>query len=695
MPESTRERRRTGRKLTAEALTEIGASLTDVDWRLLHWLLRYPLQRADDLMVGVGRWASRATVYRHVQALKAKGLVESVLPKTPGTGKRLYYLSNLGLYLLARHLEKPARQLARKWQADEVGLLRLLPRLPTLLVLQEVVNGLVDYAADAMTTQGRRPRLVRWNWQRDVTHRFLFREQNMRFFADGVIALCVRTQQSESSMQDQWYGLFILSTELDDEQLMRLRLERLVCWKESPERWSFYQHMLPVLILARSQRQRDHWQRAVETTALKLRLDPLAGALACLPLGESTSVNPWLLNWRTLASDESCHLQDLLKPLPHKAFPPSLWLEEGEDEEPKARSPSSASAATVSSGTPTRLGRLLVGNVAERAAQVSQVAQDEMEDREVIALLGLRLTPCQWNILRLLLAHPLLSDQELADLLDIQRRSVRCSIYELHQLDCLEPMATEVGKRWHLCGRGLRLIAASSRLHIRNIAVESDDAAKRETSTLLQRGEAWLLQRIGHTAGIYGFFASLTQAARREPEQALSWWETGVVCERRYRVGEQWCNLRPDALAEFRVGSQQMRFWLEWDRGTMNARDLSVKFTSYASYIASRELAREGSVLPLLVCIVPDIAQERRMRRVALAKLTHTSGAVLWTTTAVLLKERGPLASIWLQGIPPRSQAAQSGSSLRQCLFDVIPTHDPNANHTLVALASLTADRHP
>jgi protein involved in plasmid replication-relaxation len=63
-----------------------------------------------------------------------------------------------------------------------------------------------------------------------------------------------------------------------------------------------------------------------------------------------------------------------------------------------------------------------------------------------------------------------------------------------------------------------------------------------------------------------------------------------VVCERRYRVGEQWYNLRPDALAEYRVGSQQMRFWWEWDLGTMNPRDLVVKFTSYAQYIASLQI---------------------------------------------------------------------------------------------------------
>ena len=51
----------------------------ELDWRLLHWLLRYPLQRADDLLVGVARWASRATVYRYLQGLEASGLVEGVV----------------------------------------------------------------------------------------------------------------------------------------------------------------------------------------------------------------------------------------------------------------------------------------------------------------------------------------------------------------------------------------------------------------------------------------------------------------------------------------------------------------------------------------------------------------------------------------------------------------------------------------
>jgi hypothetical protein len=136
----------------------------------------------------------------------------------------------------------------------------------------------------------------------------------MRLFADGVVALCIRTLQGDGSTLDRWYGLFLLTTELDDERLMRLRLERLLCWRESPERWSSYQHMLPVLILATSPRQREHWQHAVEAAALKLRLEPLAGALACLLPPERAHVNPWLLTWRTLSTAVSCHLQEVLRP---------------------------------------------------------------------------------------------------------------------------------------------------------------------------------------------------------------------------------------------------------------------------------------------------------------------------------------------------------------------------------------------
>jgi hypothetical protein len=102
----------------------------------------------------------------------------------------------------------------------------------------------------------------------------------------------------------------------------------------------------------------------------------------------------------------------------------------------------------------------------------------------------------------------------------------------------------------------------------------------------------------------------------------------------------------------------------------MNVRDLAIKFTSFVHYILSSEWAREGSQPPVLVCIVPDIARERRMQRVTQTSLTLAPGLVVWTTTDRLLHERGPLAPIWLQGITHPSHTLQPVGSHMQCLFD-------------------------
>ena len=363
------------------------------------------------------------------------------------------------------------------------------------------------------------------------------------------------------------------------------------------------------------------------------------------------------------STNHPSHLTDLLKSVPSAVFPPLLDVDEGEEETKQAGALPHASDASGPAKRPTRL---VVGNLARRAATITQ---SDLEEREVIALLGLRLTTYHWSILCLLLAHPLLSDEELARLQGFEQESVRSSLYTLHALGCLEPITTSAGKRWRLHERGRRSIAAANHFFLRNIAMWSKDETK---STLVQSGESWLLQNIQRTAGIYGFFADLAQAARRAPEQALRWWETGVTCERRYRVGEHWHNLRPDALAEYRVGQRPIRFWLEWDRGTMNARDLTVKFASYAHYLASREWARDGAMPPSLLCVAPELAQERRMQRVARSSFSSITGPVIWTTTAVLLREHGPLAPIWSPATPPSGHAAKAGGSLRGGVFETI-----------------------
>ncbi len=395
---------------------------------------------------------------------------------------------------------------------------------------------------------------------------------------------------------------------------------------------------------------------------MKLRLDPLRGALACLPKLESAHENPWRLPWRTLSTNHPCHLADLLRTLPSAVFPPFLQVDEGEEETQQTRGSLHASDAQGCAERPTRL---VVGNLARRATTITS---SNLEEREVIALLGLRLTPCHWSIMRLLLTHPLLSHDELAGLLGLELKSMHTAVSSLHALGCLEPISTSVGKRWRLCERGLRLISIENHLSLRHLVDQCDEEA--HPSPMVQLGVRWLLAHIQHTVGIYSFFATLAQGARQHPEQRMCWWETGAQCERRYRMGEQWHNLRPDAQAEFRAGSQPFRFWLEWARGTMNVRDLALKFDAYRHFVSSGEWAQERSRLPRLLCVAPDIAQELRMQRVAQARLTQTPRLGVWTTTGVLLQANGPSAPIWMQVTFQRNQPDKA-SVVRRCnVFD-------------------------
>jgi len=102
----------------------------------------------------------------------------------------------------------------------------------------------------------------------------------------------------------------------------------------------------------------------------------------------------------------------------------------------------------------------------------------------------------------------------------------------------------------------------------------------------------------------------------------------------------------------------------------MNVRDLAIKFSSYAYYLASREWAREEMSPPRLLVVAPEVAQERRIQQVAQANLTPHTELAFWTTTAGLLHEYGPLAPIWSVGLPLPSQAAQPKRMPRRSAFE-------------------------
>jgi len=97
-----------------------------------------------------------------------------------------------------------------------------------------------------------------------------------------------------------------------------------------------------------------------------------------------------------------------------------------------------------------------------------------------------------------------------------------------------------------------------------------------------------------------------------------------------------------------------VRFWLEWDRGTMSSRDLGVKLRTYEQYVASREWFKQEAALPLLLFVTPDPGQEMRIGRAATATLTDMCGLIIRTTTTTRMCEHGLLGPIWDRVLPHR-----------------------------------------
>jgi hypothetical protein len=196
----------------------------------------------------------------------------------------------------------------------------------------------------------------------------------------------------------------------------------------------------------------------------------------------------------------------------------------------------------------------------------------------------------------------------------------------------------------------------------------------------LQRaGDLWV--PTAHNLGVYHFFALLARAAATEkyhliqhpwqsPRHLIIWWEGGMLAERRYRYKGGWRHLRPDGAGSFRADATLFRFWLEWDQGSMNLSDLTLKFMSYETYLASGAW-REAldRVIPHLLIVVQDVGQLRRMQKAAtMASANYISpsdgvGVVPLKSSITLvsrLNESGPLAPIWWSLLPAISTPTPS-----------------------------------
>ncbi|GHO88152.1 replication-relaxation family protein [Dictyobacter formicarum] len=598
--------------------------------QVLFWLLKHPYQRASDLAFVFQR--DRSTISRHLSSLLALKLIEAVHVAclAPARAELVYHLSAAGVEQVAARAEVKPAALAALWQTDEHALLRLLPRLPAHIPLQDAIYSFVAETPRHLSYRAGERAVVRWHWQHQYRHTVQRGAKRITCHLDGVVVLSRQAHQKGTHDQHEpgrvpsWYCVFWLvdpglvgDRDLD---LIRQRLRALLQWREASERWPVYHAFPPLLILAPTAHQRDLWIRCAQEEAAHLRVAPLCGACAM----RLEHVSSWRFAWHGLDGSGPVPLHSLLQAHDVTAIPPGLLA-------PRMVERLDGAEASAPRGRKS----FLVGGFSARAAP-GLGDNGSTKQAMTYQFWSLRLCYRHLVVLQQLYASPLLALPELASLLRSEPATIRRYLVDLR----LNGLVMVREKRYHLSEEGLRLLAAMLGVSFSHVAQYHDDHWQ-------QRGIEHVWRLRVHAAGVYGFLARLQQQAWARGEELL-WWETRR-CAHRYRLHGRWHNLMPDALFSYQgQGKAQppIEAWLEWDRGTMHGPALITKFEAYAHYIRSSQYRQDHQMLPQLLLVVPSTSREHFLAQLVQAVLVPL-GLPVWTTTVPLMQAQGPASAIW------------------------------------------------
>ncbi|PZR85314.1 MAG: hypothetical protein DLM67_26050 [Candidatus Nephthysia bennettiae] len=136
-----------------------------------------------------------------------------------------------------------------------------------------------------------------------------------------------------------------------------------------------------------------------------------------------------------------------------------------------------------------------------------------------------------------------------------------------------------------------------------------------------------------HGVGVNDFFASLVRASRELPDQGLYHWVGDDSTRRKFQ--EQGEDIAPDGWGRYLTESEEIYFYLEWDRGTEPSARLRAKAAA-ADHAGHHVL-----------WVAPSPAREQGIRS---ALQASNSQGTSWTTHIGQLQEHGPLGEIWQPG---------------------------------------------
>jgi DNA-binding Lrp family transcriptional regulator len=531
-----------------------------------------------------------AAMYCSVARLQKSGLITSIQPPVYAPNSpHLFYLTDLGLATVALDLGCDPLHLAQRFHLRGTDLLKLIPTLRHVLNTYELLGALA-------TSRPGSPTLLAWErpWRRRYPR------------AAGTSVGCVTVPAYAVLVWNGVAGSYLL---LPDAGTIPLRLQRATLAHLLLLRRTREGH-LPLLLIATTDRARmGAWERLLHDLVRARREAPLA-----------TRVVRW--------ADLPQGLADL--PLQGGALAREALVR----------------PVRLTSLHPRRLSSpisRIVGDV---------VATPEHSSTKNLGRVALVVAPTDFRLLEAVGFHPFLTVNQLSDVLGCGTASVRRRVKRLVELGLIQHVSMdEIGEDAkqelsELTEGGLRLVAARLGLSLAVAVRELGLVGGGVDAPLGSRRK--LIGTLSHTRGVDDVFVRLYRQARARAatgcDEAVVEWQNAAACSRRH--------LRPDGYGVYRHGTRYDGFFLEYDRGTMNARDYFKKFGAYYRYGVTHRFERDFNSYPTILVVTSDNAAEERIARVARAAAVGQSGKLPLLLACQWRVDRadnphGLLGSIW------------------------------------------------
>jgi len=498
-----------------------------------------------------------AAMYCSVARLRTAGLISSIQPPVYAPNSpHLWYLTDLGLATLALDLDCDPLHLAQQFHLRGTDLLKLVPRLRHLLDTYELLGAL------AASRPGS-PTLLAWErpWRRRYPRR-------------GGRTIGSVTLPAYATLS--WNGVAGSYLLLPDALAIPLRLQRAALARLLLLRRSHDGH-LPLLLIATTDRERMRaWERLLHDLVRAHREAPLASRVVRWDdLSRGLTDLPVQANELAEA--------DLIRSAPLPPFHPQRPA--------------------------TPLPRIVGDELAIPAQSTT----------ESLGRTALVVTPTDYRLLEMVGFHPYLTANQLSDVLGSGTAPVRRRLNRLVELSLIRhPGTDEIGEDAseelvELTARGLRVVAARLGLSLAVAVRELGLVGGAPDAPIGSRRR--LLSSLAHTRGADDIFVRLYRQARKHTaagcDEAVVQWQNAAACSRRH--------LRPDGYGVYRRGTRYDGFFVEYDRGTMNARDYFKKFGAYYRYGMTGRFEQDYNTYPTILVVTSDNAAEERIARVARA----------------------------------------------------------------------------